>query len=136
MEHIALPRRLVNRLLAEAQHAPDGRTLGVVGAVAGIPTHCHTLAAGADPAAAERTLRAAGETLFAVYETHPQMPAGPDVAELARWDRPDLLYLPLCLDTRGVLEIRGFRLHAGRVCEVPLELAGPEDPAPGAGPHG
>lgn len=131
MERMALPRRLVNRLLAEAQHAPDGRTLGVVGAVSGVPTHCHPLAAGADPAAAERTLHAAGETLFAVYETHPQMPAGPDAAELARWDRPDLLYLPLCLDTRGVLEIRGFRLHGGEVREVALELAAPKDPAPG-----
>lgn len=136
MERIALPRRLVNRLLAEAQHAPDERTLGVVGAVAGVPTHCRPLAAGADPAAAERTLHAAGEALFAVYETHPRMPAGPDAAELARWDRPDLLYLPLCLDTRGVLEIRGFRLHAGRTHEVALELADPEDPAPAAGPHG
>ncbi|HDO33956.1 MAG TPA: hypothetical protein ENH08_02415, partial [Chromatiales bacterium] len=74
MDRIALPRRLVNRLLAEAQHAPDGRALGVVGAVAGVPTHCHPLAAGADPAAAEQTLHAAGETLFAVYETHPRMP--------------------------------------------------------------
>ncbi len=132
MERVVLPRRLANRLLAEAQRAPDGRTLGVVGAVAGIPAHCHPLAAGADPEAAEQALREAGETLFAFYEAHPHMPARPDAAELARWDRPDLLYLPMCLDTRGVLEIRGFRLHAGRVCEVALELAGPEDAAPAA----
>lgn len=136
MERVVLPRRLANQLLAEAQRAPDGRTLGVVSAVAGIPARCRPLAAGADPAAAERTLHAAGETLFAVYETHPRMPAEPDAAELAHWDRPGLLYLPLCLDTRGVLEIRGFRLHAGRVSEVALELADPEDAAPAAGPHG
>ncbi len=134
MERIALPRRLVNRLLAEAQHAAGGRTLGVVGAAGGAPTRCHRLAAG--PAAAERALREAGETLFAFYEAHPRMPARPDAAKLARWDRPDLLYLPLCLDTRGVLEIRGFRLRAGRVSEVVLELAAPEDPAPAAKPHG
>lgn len=127
MERVVLPRAVVNHLLAEAQGASGGRTLGVVGALGGVPQRCHRLPEAADGADALRVLQGAGEELFALYEAHPHQPAHPEPTALARWGLPGLLYLPLCLDTRGVLEIRGFRLHAGGVREVALELAGPDD---------
>ncbi|GEM_PF-1261162 len=130
MATVALPRPLVNRLLAAAQRAAgDGApgaldVVGVIGARDGLPRHCHALDPHTPPATAARRLREAGETLFAVYATRPQRAAVPAAAEIARWGDPAPLHLSLCLDTRGVLEVRAFRLQGGEVREVAVELAG------------
>lgn len=139
MASVVLPRPLVNRLLAAAQRAAgDGApgavgVIGVVGARDGHPHRCLPLDAHAAPETVVRRLQGAGEALFAVYATRTHRAAAPAAAEIARWGDPAPLHLSLCLDTRGVLEIRAFRLQDGEVQEAAVELAGAGAPgSPGA----
>ena len=79
-----------------------------------------------EPAAqieAMRRMREGGEELFAIYHSHPHAPAEPSAQDLQEAAYPEALYLIVSLDTKGVLEMRGFRLHHGEVDRVDLEVA-------------
>jgi proteasome lid subunit RPN8/RPN11 len=79
-----------------------------------------------DPAqqiAALRTMRESGEQLFAIYHSHPNSPPLPSPTDLAQSNYPEALYLIISLQTRGVLEMRGFRLNDGAVTEAALEIS-------------
>jgi proteasome lid subunit RPN8/RPN11 len=135
MSEVALPRALVNRLLAHAQQSPEAEVCGFIAAKDGVPVEVYPVAnAATDPghlfamdAAAQidamRTMRERGETLFAIYHSHPHAPAAPSRRDLAEAAYPDALYLIISLDTRGVLDMRGFRLHGDDMEAVGLLLA-------------
>lgn len=133
-ERIHLPRLLINQLLHHAQQSPAAEVCGLVGARAGMAVRCYPVANVApdprrlfamDPAqqiAALRALRDRGEELFAIYHSHPSTPPLPSATDLAQAAYPEALYLIISLQTRGVLEMRGFRLKSGTVAEVALEI--------------
>jgi len=133
-EAVLLPRPLVNQLLTEAQRNPEIEVCGLIGARDGRPERFYPVANVAerpgelfrmDPAGqidAMRRMREAGETLFAIYHSHPHAPARPSARDLQEAAYPDALYLIASLDTKGVLELRGYRLADGVAEEVPLEL--------------
>ena len=133
-ERIHLPRPLINQLLHHAQRSPAAEVCGLVGAKAGVAVRCYPVANVAadprrlfamDPAqqiAALRALRNRGEELFAIYHSHPSTPPLPSTTDLAQAAYPEALYLIISLQTRGVLEMRGFRLKDGTVAEVELEI--------------
>jgi len=73
--------------------------------------------------AAMRAMREGGEELFAIYHSHPDSPPLPSATDLAQANYPDVLYLIISLQTRGVLELRGFRLQGRAIMEIPLEIA-------------
>lgn len=135
MSETALPRSLVNRLLAHAQHSPEAEVCGLIGARDGEPVHVYPVPNAApdaarrfamEPAAQIRAMaemRARGETLFAIYHSHPHAPATPSARDLAEAAYAEALYLIISLDTRGVLDLRGFRLHGGDVEPVNLTLS-------------
>ncbi len=131
---IRLPRSIVNRILERAQASPDEEVCGLLGTrggrittdypvdnVAGDPSHRYVM----DPAgqiAAMRTMRERGETLFAIYHSHPSGPASPSATDVAEANYPDAVYLIVSLDTRGVLELRAYRLDRDGAEEYPLDL--------------
>lgn len=132
---IELPRALVNHILHHAQASPDLEVCGLIGAKNGIPHSCHPVAnAAADPHVrfqldpkgqidAMRQIREAAEELFAIFHSHPTAPAEPSAADLAEAAYPETLYLVISLNTKGVLEMRGFRIGADKsVKEIPLLL--------------
>jgi proteasome lid subunit RPN8/RPN11 len=132
---IELPRALVNQILHHAQATPDLEVCGLVGAKDGLPHSCHPVANAAaapqtrfqlDPQGqidAMRQIRDSGEALFAIFHSHPAAPAEPSPADLAEAAYPDALYLVISLNTKGVLEMRGFRIGADKsVGEVALLL--------------
>lgn len=133
-ERLHLPRPLINQLLHHAQASPAAEVCGLVGAKAGVPVRCYPVANVAvdprrlfamDPAgqiAALRMMRERGEELFAIYHSHPRTPPQPSETDLAQAAYPAALYLIISLQTRGVLEMRGFRLREGTVAEVELEI--------------
>lgn len=133
-ERLHLPRLLINQLLEHAQQSPGAEICGLVGAMGGVPVRCYRIAnVAADPRrlfamdpgqqiAALRSMRERGEDLFAIYHSHPRTPPQPSAIDLAQAAYPDALYLIVSLETRGVLEMRGFRLRDGAVAEVDLEL--------------
>lgn len=132
---IALPRPLVNQLLHYAQSSPDTEVCGLVGAKDGLPATCYPVQNIAEPPqtrfyldpeqhiAALRRMEERGEALCAVFHSHPAAPAEPSATDLELAAYPDALYLIVSLNTKGVLELRGFRIDAEkRVGEVELLL--------------
>ena len=73
---------------------------------------------------AMRKIRELDEELFAIYHSHPTAPAEPSPTDLEQIGYPDTLQIIISLDTKGVLEMRGFRLReSGCVEEIILGLS-------------
>lgn len=135
-EHeIYLPRKLINQMLHWAQQSPDKEICGLVGATdGGSPTSCYPISNtscspetrfemdASEQIAALRTMRNRGEQLFAIYHSHPGAPAEPSKLDIEQANHPDAVYLIISLNTKGVLEMRGFKLDNGNVAEQVLRL--------------
>ena len=133
-ESVRLPRHIVNHILEHVQSEPGREVCGLVAASSGRPTRCFPVPnVAADPArrfemepaaqiAALRAMRETGESLFAIYHSHPSGPARPSATDLAEAAYPEALQLIVSLDTRGVLEMRAYRIRKGQATEVALEL--------------
>lgn len=135
MSQVTLPITLVNRILSHAQHSPESEVCGLIAARDGVPDRVYPIANVADlpemlfamePVAqieAMRQMREGGEELFAIYHSHPHAPAQPSLRDLEEAAYPQALYLIVSLNTKGVLEMQGFRLHDGQIDKVDLEVA-------------
>ena len=134
-QDILIPRKLTNQLLHLAQLSPNTEVCGLVGANdSGIPVSCYpvdncaatpekrfTLDAG-QQIAAMKQIREKGESLFAIYHSHPSAPAEPSPTDIEEASYPEALHLIISLNTKGVLEMRGFKIAANTVEEYPLRL--------------
>jgi len=132
MNEITFPRTLVNQILQQAQRAGDREVCGLVSARQGRPVHSYPVAnVAADPAhrfqmdpqqqiEVMRQMRERGETLFAIYHSHPDAPARPSAEDLREAAYPDALYIIVSLATEGTLEMRGFRLHDSHIENVDI----------------
>ncbi|MEW5792162.1 MAG: Mov34/MPN/PAD-1 family protein [Pseudomonadota bacterium] len=131
---IRLPRTLVNQVLAQAQQHPGEEVCGLIGArgeqpttLYPVPNRLHDPRRFAMDESAQidafRTMRDSGETLFAIYHSHPHAPAYPSATDLAESAYPEALYLIVSLNTKGVLELRAFRLEGKKVEEMDIGLA-------------
>jgi hypothetical protein len=105
---LVMPRGLAIRILHEAQIAQPDAIRGVVGARGGEPA---VFLKGRDAVGAD-------ETLWANLWSHPQAEAVPQADEL----REGLLSLVVSLNTKGVLEMRAWRLAGGAVQEQVLKI--------------
>lgn len=129
-----LPRTVVNQLLKQAQGSPEAEVCGLVGSgvdgsasiypvanIAEAPDRLFQM----EPSAqidAMRRMRERGESLLAIYHSHPHAPAFPSPRDLQEAAYPEALYLVISLDTKGVLEMRGYRLDDEVPREVELEV--------------
>lgn len=136
-EKVELPREIVNRLLHEAQVAADVEVCGLLGAIGNTVSSCYSipnvakqpecryLLDAALQVEAMKRMRDKGESLFAIYHSHPTSVAEPSSRDLEAAAYPQALYLIISLNTKGVLEMRGFRLGDDQaVSEVLLVLSG------------
>ena len=134
-QQIELPRELVNQILHHAQSSTELEVCGLIGALDGLPVSCHPVANASstpqvrfqlDPKgqiAAMRQIREQEEELFAIFHSHPTAPAEPSAVDLAEATYLDVLYLVISLNTKGVLEMRGFWIGGDKaVTEVKLLL--------------
>ncbi len=131
---IQIPRALTNQLLHLAQLSPDLEICGLVGARDGVPCTCYPVTNIADhpeqsfqldpkqQIAAMTDMRGRGESLFAIYHSHPDAPALPSLADLDQSAYPEALYLIISLNTKGVLEMRGFKINRNQSTEISLTL--------------
>lgn len=134
MEEVILPRHLVNQILHQAQSSPDVEVCGLIAGKGGRPLRAIPIPNVADqpqrlfamdPALqidAQRRMREQGEYLFGIYHSHPQSPAEPSDTDLQQAAYPEALYIIVSLRTKGVLEMRGFRLRDGHATQVHLEI--------------
>ncbi|KAA3629633.1 MAG: hypothetical protein DWQ09_05175 [Proteobacteria bacterium] len=118
---ITLPRPLVNQILHHAQCHVEREVCGLIGGIKGVPTSLYPVTnVATDPRTryemdpreqitAQCAMRERGEELWAIYHSHPESPAVPSAEDIKRLSYPDALYLIVSLNTKGVLELQGFR---------------------------
>ena len=99
-----------------------------------MPSHCYPVANVAEhpqqrflldagqQISAMAKMREQGEDLFAIYHSHPTAPALPSTHDLELAAYPDALYLIISLNTKGILEMRGFKIHRKTAQEIPLVM--------------
>ena len=127
-----IPRHLVNQILHLAQLSPDQEISGLIGGRDNIPRSCYPVPVAEagdlrlDPKgcrAALNAMAARDETLIAVLHTHPNAPAVPGSGDPALPEFPAIPCLIVSLNTKGVLEMRGYRSNSARpTTEFDLEL--------------
>lgn len=127
---VSLPRALVNQLLHQAQSSPDTAIFGLIGGVHGLPTHPYPVTAdislsGARGLPSSKDLERLhlemhdrGESLFAAFYSDPATPSNSHSIELRAFQGSDCLYIVILLNTKGVLELRGFRQNPEQQIEV------------------
>jgi proteasome lid subunit RPN8/RPN11 len=134
-EHIQIPRKITNRLLHLAQISPDTEICGLIGSKNGLPTSCYPIKNTAEQPhqrflldakqqiSAMSKMRDDEEELFAIYHSHPTAPATPSATDLELAAYPDALYLIISLNTKGILEMRGFKIDHKSAQEITLSLS-------------
>lgn len=134
-EQARLPRALANAIFDHVRETPEHEVCGLVIAAEGQPQRCLRLDNLAqdprdryvmDPPALIRALyeaELAGETLFAIYHSHPVGQAVPSAIDIADAAYPDAIYLIASLNVRGVMEMRAWRIRDGAAREIELEIA-------------
>ncbi len=68
-----------------------------------------------------RSMRESGETLFAIYHSHPATPATPSARDIAEAAYPDALYLIVSLAGQTP-DLRAYRLRDGKVETVEIAV--------------
>lgn len=133
-KEIQLSRKITNQLLHAAQISPTQEICGLIAATEGVATSCYPINNTADhpetrfqldekqQIKAMATMRDKNETLFAIYHSHPTAPAIPSETDIKLASYPDAIHLIISLNTKGVLEIRGFSIINGSVAEKTLSL--------------
>ena len=131
---IQLPRKITNQLLHLAQLSPEQEVCGLIGSKNNIAHTCYPIENTAiqpetrfqlnakQPISAMSTMREKNEALFAIYHSHPTSPAIPSTTDIKLATYPDAIYLIISLNTKGVLEIRGFTIIDESVEEIGLSL--------------
>jgi proteasome lid subunit RPN8/RPN11 len=130
-----IPRKITNQLLHLAQISPDHEVCGLIGSKNGLPSSCYPVKNTAELAdlrfqldasqqiSAMTTMREQGEQLFAIYHSHPTAPATPSSTDLELAAYPEALHLIISLNTKGILEMRGFKIDRKLAQEIPLSLS-------------
>lgn len=133
MERVELPRRVVIALLHEAQRFPDREICGLIAQREQSLRLIPIRNAAAEPRRlfdmderelidAMKSMRANGESLFAIYHSHPESAPEPSGRDIERAGYPDALHLIVSLETRGVLQMRGWRLSGDAPCAVDVGI--------------
>ena len=132
---VELPRRIVNQLLEQALSAPNAEICGLIASFNNKPNHCYPVSNVAttpqshfqlDPEqqiAAMRQIREQGETLFAIYHSHPSAPATPSAADIEQMNYPDALYLIISLHTTGTLQMRAYHFIDNTFHSINVNIA-------------
>jgi [CysO sulfur-carrier protein]-S-L-cysteine hydrolase len=131
---LTLPRVLVNQLLGHAQQNPEQEICGLIGQKDNIASSYYRI----DNTAGDkthryymdehqlidtmRTMRQNGETLLAIVHSHPSSAAQPSLHDIEQANYPEVYYLIISLNTRGVLEMRAYKIEAGSFASVVVNI--------------
>lgn len=132
---IQLPRKIASQLLHYAQQTPEIEICGLVSAKNGVPQTCypisntanetktHFLLDSHEQIAAMKKMRQNGEELLAIYHSHPTAPACPSTLDLDMANYENTLYFIISLNTKGILELRAFKIENKNALEIPVVLS-------------
>lgn len=132
---VELPRLLTHQLMHLAQQEPDQEICGLIAAdasgraircypvrnVANTPYNRFQLDS-AEQIAAMQQMREQNQQLFAIYHSHPTAPATPSATDIEQAAYPEALHLIISLNTKGVLEMRAFKIENQTVTEFSMRL--------------
>lgn len=131
---LSMSRTLAMKLLQHAQSSPDHEICGLVSAKTGEASQ-HYRIRNISPTpeqhfelcpeqhiAAQKSMRELDEQLLAIYHSHPTAPAVPSAQDIAECGYPEAVFLILSLDTKGVLEMRGWQLQDSQPQELTLSI--------------
>lgn len=133
-EIIQIPRKINNFVLHEALQSPEFEICGLVGSKNGMAISYYPIDNTANSPenrffldskqqiAAMSTMRERGEDLFAIYHSHPHAPALPSATDIKLASYPDVPHLIISLNTKGILEMRGFKIDKNSTQEIMLSL--------------
>ena len=133
-EETTLPRKIVQNLLHHAQQTPEQEVCGLISSQNNSPYRSYPIANSAEQPErffqldaqqqiqAMAKMRDNNEQLFAIYHSHPSAPAIPSKTDLAFANYPDALYLIISLNTKGILELRAYKIADQQFVEVALCL--------------
>lgn len=132
MQTIQLPRQIVNKILAHAQAKETREVCGLISTnatnqmqlfpIKNIATdnkHFFEMDPG-ETIQVMKTIRDEDASLFAIYHSHPTSPATPSKTDIERTGYPEALSLIISLDTKGVLELKAYKIEQDNV--VPIDL--------------
>lgn len=132
---IELPRLLTHQLMHLAQQSPDQEICGLIAANShGIPVQCYPIDNRAQSPqtrylldaqqqiSAMQHMRDQHQTLFAIYHSHPHSPAEPSLTDIEQATYPEALQLVISLSTKGILEMRIFKIAQQSVVEFAMRL--------------
>ncbi|MDH5423369.1 MAG: M67 family metallopeptidase [Gammaproteobacteria bacterium] len=132
MHTIKLPRQIVNKMLAHAQSKTEQEVCGLISLrndkqmqlipisnIATEASHFFEM----DPSEtiqAMKAIRDEKSELYAIYHSHPCAPATPSKLDVEKVGYPDVLYLIISLNTKGVLELKGYKINNNQVISIDL----------------
>lgn len=129
-----LPRPLVNKILAHAQKNPDTEVCGLVGSnysdskdyysIDNVSENssCRFLMDAPQQIKAMKDMREKQQELFAIVHSHPDANAEPSQLDIDQNDYKNVFYIIVSLNTKGVLEMRGFTQDEKNMQEVDVIL--------------
>lgn len=134
MSTIQLPRQIVNKILAHAQSKSEREVCGLISrdknnkmklfAITNTATdssHFFEMDPG-ETIQTMKTMRDEQSELFAIYHSHPSTPAIPSKTDIEKAGYPDAIYLIISLNTKGVLELKGYKIQHDSVISIDLAL--------------
>jgi proteasome lid subunit RPN8/RPN11 len=129
-----LPRPMVNKILAHAQHNPDIEVCGLIGNspsnekdyypidnVAKNPSSRFLMDA-PQQIKAMKEMRDRQQQLFAIVHSHPTSKAIPSALDIEENSYQEVYYIIISLNTKGVLEMRAYRQKEKSMQEIDLIL--------------
>ncbi len=133
-EIIQIPLKIMQAIFAHAQTTPDVEVCGLIGATKQVPICCYPIKNShhepqkyfnldaSEHINAIKLMRTQQQELFAIYHSHPHAAALPSITDLALAPKMEILYLIISLNTKGVLELRGFKLQHQQAQECQLNV--------------
>ena len=131
---LALPRPLVNKILAHAQKTPDIEVCGLIGSsssrvkdyysiknISNNPS-CRFSMDAQQQIQAMKEMRGKQQTLFAIVHSHPTSVAVPSLLDIKENTYKDVFYIIISLNTKGVLEMRAYNPQKDDMVEIELVL--------------
>ncbi len=124
----------MQQLLHAAQETPELEVCGLISAVGNNPITCHPIKNVAtqphtrfqldakQQIAAFALMRKQGETLYGIYHSHPTGPATPSKTDVQLSAYPEALHFIISLNTKGVLELRCFKIVNALIQEIALNI--------------
>ncbi len=135
MKPVRLPGAIAEQLRDQALRNANVEICGLISERAGWPRHVYAVRnIAADPGRfyemdpaeqihAMKTMRENGESLFAIYHSHPNGSARPSATDLEQAAYPDALYLIVATGSRDGGKIHGYYLRENRIENIRLKIA-------------